>query len=73
LNKNEEKERGEEWVSAVLQGLVGKTPHAQVQAVLAASLEARLGVRAGKEALEKIVKDQGQGQGQVQEREQEQE
>ena len=83
LNKNEDKEqdkekdkeRGEEWVSAVLQGLVGKTPQAQVQAVLAASLEARLGVRAGKEALEKIVKDQGlgQGQGQVQEQEQEQE
>ena len=45
----------------MLQGLVGKTAQAQVQAVLTAALEARLGTRAGKEALEKITKDQGQG------------
>lgn len=53
--------KGEEWIRAVLQGLVGKTAQAQVQAVLTAALEARLGTRAGKEALEKITKDQGQG------------
>jgi hypothetical protein len=53
--------KGEEWIRAVLQGLVGKTAQAQVQAVLTAALEARLGTRAGKEALEKITKNQGQG------------